>query len=173
MVSEQVEFRIYIADLHEYNNGRLIGQWITPGEYASADELQTAISECLTHPSHEAAIHDHEGVKVGEYESAANLMNISEAVDEYGADKVNKYLEQGRTSDLASLRDDIADADQGEHDSKESWAQEYIDSAYDLEKMLGNLACYFDYEAFARDAELGGDVTFVELENGRVWVLGR
>jgi len=36
---------------------------------------------------------------------------------------------------------------------------------------LGNLASCFDYAAFARDAELGGDVSFVQLSNGNVWVL--
>ncbi|MCC6806879.1 MAG: antirestriction protein ArdA [Deltaproteobacteria bacterium] len=173
MNSSEPEFRIYVADLHEFTNGRLIGRWITPSDYASGDELQTAITECLTHPTHEAAIHDYEGVKVGEYESAANLIRISEAVDEYGAEKVNKYLELGRTSDLASLRDDIVAVDQGEYDNEESWAQEYIEAAYDLERVLGSLAYYFDHTAFARDAELNGDVTFIELENGRVWVLGR
>jgi antirestriction protein len=42
-------------------------------------------------------------------------------------------------------------------------AYDYINECYDLEKMLGNLACYFDYEAFARDLSFDG---FHETENG-------
>ena len=80
-------------------------------------------------------------------------------------------IDQGIAADLESIGDAISEHDGGEYRSKEEWAQEYIDSAYDLDKMLGNLACYFDYEAFARDAELGGDVTFIELSSGGVWVV--
>lgn len=55
--------------------------------------------------------------------------------------------------------------------SEEPWAEEQLDTAYDLNNLLGNLVNYFDYAAQARDAELSGDVTFVSLENGNVSVL--
>ncbi len=42
-------------------------------------------------------------------------------------------------------------------------AYEIIDECYDLEKMLGNLTCYFDYAAFARDLSYDG---YTETENG-------
>lgn len=42
-------------------------------------------------------------------------------------------------------------------------AYEIIDECYDLEKMLGNLTCYFDYNAFARDLSYDG---YTETENG-------
>lgn len=35
-------------------------------------------------------------------------------------------------------------------------AYEIIDECYDLERMLGNLTCYFDYSAFARDLKYDG-----------------
>ena len=38
----------------------------------------------------------------------------------------------------------------GEYDSEEDFARHIIEECYNLEKMMGNLANYFDYEAFAR-----------------------
>lgn len=167
------EFRIYVADLHEYNAGRIVGQWLSPRDYSDAKDLQAAVAAAMIHSGHEHAIHDSEGVAIAEHESIDNIMSISDAVEVFGAEKVNAYLLEGRSHDLTHLREDIADADQGEYDGPEHWASELIDSAYDLEKLLGHLARYFDYASYARDAELSGDVTFVSLENGSVWVLGR
>ena len=42
-------------------------------------------------------------------------------------------------------------------------AYEIIDECYNLEKMLGNLANYFDYNAFARDLSYDG---YTETSNG-------
>lgn len=170
-MSQQDEFRIYVADLAEYNAGRLHGEWLTPTDYADVEDLQAAVTALMAHPDHEYAIHDSEGVRIAEHTSLATIMHIARAVEEHGVEKVNAYLEEGRSSDLSTLASDISDADMGEYSSKEAWAEEQIDSAYDLNKLLGNLANYFDYAAYARDAQLGGDVTFVSLENGNVWVL--
>lgn len=45
------------------------------------------------------------------------------------------------------------------------YAYELIDDCYDLPKMMGNLANYFDYDSFTRDLKLGGDVCEVEFAN--------
>ena len=42
-------------------------------------------------------------------------------------------------------------------------AYEIIDECYDLEKTLGHLSCYFDYNAFARDLSYDG---YTETSNG-------
>lgn len=46
-------------------------------------------------------------------------------------------------------------------------AYEIIDECYDLEKMLGNLSSYFDYEAFARDLRYDG---YTETNNGVILI---
>lgn len=51
--------------------------------------------------------------------------------------------------------------------TREEYAQQYVDDCYDLERTMGNLARYFDYDAFGCDLELGGDI--VEI-SPRVWV---
>ena len=51
--------------------------------------------------------------------------------------------------------------------TREDYAQEFVDDCYGLERKMGDLARYFDYDAFGRDLELGGDI--VEI-SPRVWV---
>lgn len=52
--------------------------------------------------------------------------------------------------------------------TREDYAHQFVDDCYDLEKQMGELARYFDYDAFGRDLELGGDI--VEI-SPRVWVV--
>lgn len=47
--------------------------------------------------------------------------------------------------------DDFEEAYCGEWDSEEDFAQHIVEECYDLERTMGNLAQYFDYEAFARE----------------------
>ncbi|MDD6832201.1 MAG: antirestriction protein ArdA [bacterium] len=39
----------------------------------------------------------------------------------------------------------------GEYDSEEDFAREIVNDCYDLEKLMGHLSDYFDYEAFGRE----------------------
>ena len=39
----------------------------------------------------------------------------------------------------------------GQYDDEEDYARRYVEECYDLDKMMGNLAQYFDYEALGRD----------------------
>ena len=39
----------------------------------------------------------------------------------------------------------------GEYDSEEDFAREIVNDCYDLEKLMGHLSDYFDYNAYARD----------------------
>ena len=45
------------------------------------------------------------------------------------------------------------------------YAYDFIDDCYDLDKTMGNLAIYFNYDSFTRDLILGGDVCEVEFAN--------
>lgn len=39
----------------------------------------------------------------------------------------------------------------GEYNSEEDYARQYIADCYDLDRLMGSLSNYFDYEAFARE----------------------
>lgn len=57
------------------------------------------------------------------------------------------YFENCGVSPLS----EVEEAYQGEHDSDEAFADEYLESTGMLEEIPENLRCYFDTEAFARD----------------------
>jgi antirestriction protein len=169
--NDAAEFRIYIADMAAFNAGHLRGAWVSPAEFNDVSELQDAINAIVTSPEGEWAVHDSERIKIREHESLAVILAIARACEEWGCEKVQAAIDHGIASDLENIGDEIAERDGGEYGSKIDWAYEHIEGCYDLDKMLGSLAHYFDYEAFARDAELGGDLSFIELANGNVWVL--
>ena len=169
--NDAAEFQVYFADLRAYNSGRLVGGWVAPRDFEDAAALNVAILALLEGPDAEWAAHDSQGIKLREYESLENIMSIARACEDWDCEKVQAFIDLGITSDLEQLSESMAEHDGGEFSSSDDWARDYTESAYDLDKMLGNLASYFDYEAFARDAELGGDVTFVTLPSGGVWVV--
>lgn len=47
----------------------------------------------------------------------------------------------------------------GEYDSVTAYAESWVDDTGMLADVPENIARYFDYEAFGRDMELGGDIT--------------
>jgi len=49
----------------------------------------------------------------------------------------------------------------GQYDSEEDFAEQYVNECLDLQKMMGYLANYFDYEKFARDLFMS-DYTFMD-----------
>ena len=64
--------------------------------------------------------------------SVADIMQYSDMCDKHGSDAVDDYME------FHDTLDSFEDCYVGEWDSEED---------YNLEKMMGNLANYFDYEA--------------------------
>lgn len=56
------------------------------------------------------------------------------------------------------------EAFQGKYDSEEDWARNFLDDTGQLESIPEDLRYYFDFEAYARDARLGGDVTFARKD---------
>ena len=64
--------------------------------------------------------------------------------DKYSADAVDAFIEW-EGEDL----DNFDGCYIGEFDSEEDFARHLINEHYDLEKMMGSLAEFFDYEAFA------------------------
>ena len=52
---------------------------------------------------------------------------------------------------------------QGTYDNLEAWAMDLLDNTGELECMPERLRYYFDYEAYARDCRLGGDIYTIEI----------
>ena len=79
------------------------------------------------------------------------IAEYCELCDEYSVEAVDDFLEWDSTEDL----DNMHDAYVGVYDSREDFAREIVSDCYDIENIMGNLACYFDSEAVARDLFMG------------------
>ena len=145
---------LYCGTYGKYNSGNLRGMWV---DVSTFDNYEDFISFCYAIHADEndpelmyqdfANIPDslyHESMGEEEFN---NLLEYCELCDDYSVEAVDDFLEIFRPEDL----DNMQDAYVGEYDSKEDFAREIVSDCYDIEKMMGDLARYFDYEAFARD----------------------
>ena len=145
---------LYCGTYGKYNEGNLGGMWVHPSTFDSYEDF---IDFCKAIHADEndpelmfqdfANIPDslyHESMGEEEFN---NLLKYCELCDEYNVSAVEDFLEWYSTDDLDRMHDAYA----GVYDSKEDFAREIVNDCYDIEKMMGNLADYFDYDALARD----------------------
>jgi antirestriction protein len=163
-----VEPRIYVACLNAYNNGRLVGAWI------DVTDPDTMADEIAAITPHETAIHDYEGFNgwiVNEQDSLAEICAIADAMEEHG---VAFILWLRNTASGESVEDSIQRYEDespfcGCWDSLADYAEEWLTDIGALAGVCPLLAQYFDYEAYGRDLENGGDI-WTERHDGDLYV---
>ena len=74
-----------------------------------------------------------------------HIKEYTEMCDKHGAEAVDDYME------FHDELDNFEEAYCGEWDSEEDFARHIVNECYDLERSLGNLADYLDYERFGRE----------------------
>ena len=74
-----------------------------------------------------------------------HILEYSDMCDKHGQEAVDDYME------FYDELDNFEEAYCGEWDSEEDFARHIVEECYDLERSMGDLARYFDYEAFGRD----------------------
>ena len=149
---------LYCGTYGKYNSGNLSGMWVNVSTF---DDYEDFVNFCLAihadEEDPEIMYQDFENMPDSLYhesmgeEGFNKIAEYCELCDEYSVDAVDDFLEWDSTEDL----DNMHDAYVGVYDSREDFAREIVNDCYDLENMMGNLACYFDYEAFARDLFMG------------------
>lgn len=145
---------LYCGTYGKYNDGSLCGMWIDLSSFDDYDEFINfckAIHADEEYP--ELMFQDYENMPRSLYsesmgeEGFEKIMEYCELCDDYSVSAVDDFLEWYSTEDLDRMHDSYV----GVYDSEEDFAREIVNDCYCLEKMMGNLAGYFDYEAFARD----------------------
>ena len=164
------EMRIYCGTYGKYNAGSLDGKWFDLDDYADRDEFYEACQAFHDRnnpvdedgdpiPSeHEFMFQDWEGIPSGmisECHVDEEVWQLPEAYDKYGEDAVNAYLSLFNGS---WDEDDFNDRYHGEYSSWSDMAEEMLESTGQLSEIPENLRYYFDYEAYARDIRLNGDM---------------
>ena len=149
---------LYCGTYGKYNSGNLGGMWI---DLSSFDDYDEFINFCYAihadEEDPELMYQDYENMPRSLYhesmgeEGFNKIAEYCELCDDYSVSAVDDFLEWYSPEDL----DRMHDAYVGVYDSEEDFAEEIVSDCYDLEKTMGDLACYFDYEKFARDLFLG------------------
>ena len=145
---------LYCGTYGKYNSGNFNGMWVNVSTFDSYEDFVNfckAIHSDENDP--ELMYQDFINMSRSLYresmgaEEFENILKYCELCDDYCVSAVDDFLEWFSPEDF----DRMDDAYVGVYDSKEDFAREMVNDCYDIEKMMGDLAYYFDYEAFARD----------------------
>jgi antirestriction protein len=161
--------RIYVASLADYNAGRLVGMWLPA---IDAEEVHDGIANMLKasrepHPE-EVAIHDFENFgsyRVDEYDSIALVCAVGAAIAEHGtlfADFLNHVGSPSDADDVAVHVARFQESYQGEWHSLASWAESFLEETGTLKDVPESLRNYIDFESWADDAQMNGDIFSIE-----------
>lgn len=166
--------RVYVASLADYNAGRLHGEWI---ELDNAQDLGERVQAMLRRSpepvAEEWAIHDYEGfgpLQLGEYESLDTVSMLAQGIRQHGPAFAHWVALEGSTAgDLLARFEDVY---LGHWESIEAFAESLFDD-FGYQEILDQvipeqLQAYvrFDAEAWARDLDLGGDITTSQGDHG-------
>ncbi|MDK2063335.1 antirestriction protein ArdA [Aliarcobacter butzleri] len=168
--------KVYITDLAAYNQGFLIGEWISLP--MNEDDLKDEIRAILTNGAAACGDDEHEEYFITDYEFETETKLFD--VDEYSnIDSLNSKCEEleGFSEDdlkrVAYLIDhvgyDFDDALKSYEDvivyenmTLEEVAEDYIESCYNLNDLPEIISRNIDYSSIARDFELSGEYQTIE-----------
>jgi antirestriction protein len=169
----EIQPRIYVASLSDYNAGRLYGIWLEADQ--DPEELHDAITGMLCaspmgKQAEEWAIHDFEGfngLHLGEWEDLKHVSRVAKGIVEHGI----AFAHWTMAAEDEEL-DKFEEAYLGHWPSMTDYALDLLDD-YGIESAIErdvpeSLQPYIkvDAEALGRDLELGGDVSTFEGDAG-------
>ena len=145
---------LYCGTYGKYNSGSLNGMWVDLSTFDYYDEFEAfCLAIHADEDDPELMYQDYENMPDSLYHESMGKKGIEKIMEywgmcnEYSVNAVNDFIEWRTPEDLC----DMYDAYVGVYESKEDFARESVNECYNIEKMLGNLSNYFDYEKFARD----------------------
>lgn len=177
-----MEIRGYVANLGKYNEGELVGEWVTfPVDEDEWGEVLQRIG-ISDEPDENGMIYEEYffpdwdcdcDFRFGEYEDVDHVNEIAERVD-----NLNSYEEEELEAmidynfDPEEALDIIADGDVVFYfgcDTMEDVAYQLVEESGMLANVDDIIAGYFDYEAYGRDLDATG--TFIPTETGYIEVI--
>lgn len=180
------DFTIYIADLSDYNNGRLRGVTIDLIDDVSDVEgvwgkvramLAAAPADGEAHE--EWAIHDHEGFGdlIGEYSDLGQVYQLAQVLDDMRKDAlVDEFMvyaveHLGRDyvmRDPAAAEESFHDAYLGTFESLRDLGEHIAEELYSVEELPNLLRYNIDYAGIGQDVAVAGEV--LSLPHGVMWI---
>ena len=169
---------IYVGTYGKYNSGSLDGKWFDLEDYADKDEFLAACQEFHdrnnptdedgdpTTAEHEFMFQDHEGIPstfISECSIDAEFWEYMTYDDHYDGEAKAAYM----ACFNEWSESDFEDRFRGKFDSWAEMAEEFCDSCGILDQIPEDLRYYFDFERYANDISLSGDM--VEDEGYFFW----
>ena len=162
--------RIYVACLAAYNSGYLHGAWIDADQ--DADEIRDEIAAMLARSpikgAEEYAIHDYEGfegVTIREYASIESVARMGAFIADHGA--LGAVLLEQFSGDMDQAESTLEDCYHGQFASLADYMEELTTESVTIPEAL---RYYVDWEAMARDAEMGGEFFTIETARDEVHI---
>lgn len=158
------DWKLYIANLGKYNEGRLVGEWFTVP--VNMEEVREKIG--LNDEYEECAIHDYElPFEIGEYESIERINSLYHQLEDADEDVLADLKDLLRVFD--SVEELIENLDNlifyKGYDTLEDLVINFVnDGVYG--EVPEELKIYIDYAAIARDMNI--NKTLVATDNG-IW----
>lgn len=161
--------RIYVGTYAKYNGGSIKGAWLNLEDYSDKESFLEACADLHrdeTDP--EFMFQDFEGFPRALYSESSVSDELFDyvALDEDDRELLSIYQDN---VDSGANIDRARDAFMGKADSESDWAATWLEETGGLEGVPKHLEHYIDFEAYARDARLSGDVVFVR-HDGDLWV---
>lgn len=164
---------IWVASLTDYNNGRLVGQWIDAARSADAvaSDISMMLATSASPGAEEWAIFDYEGfgpLRIGEYESLERVTAVARSTVEKGP----AFAHLASLIGIAEALEQFDDVYVGHHDSFHEYVEELIDELGYRELIEASvpraLQAYvlFDAYEFADDLWTSGSYLTSEGDEG-------
>lgn len=164
--------KIYLTNLGKYNEGELLGEWVTLP--ASEEELEAVLERIGINKEYEEYfITDYEtdvdGLKIGEYDNLEELNELAETLENMSKEElevVGVMLEDGCEFDEA-----IKKTENGDYriyydcDNMSDVAYKIVEEDGLLNNVPDTVARYFDYEAYGRDLDIEGKFYMTDSGN--------
>ena len=162
--------RIYVACLAAYNNGYLHGAWIDADQDADAirEEIAAMLARSPVEGAEEYAIHDYEGfegVSISEYAGIDTVAQMGAFITEHGALGAGLLEQFGGDMDQAETA--LQDCYHGQFACLADYMEELTTESITIPEVL---RYYIDWNAMARDAEMGGDLFTIKTAHDEVHV---
>ncbi|WP_316397328.1 antirestriction protein ArdA [Bradyrhizobium sp. 33ap4] len=162
--------RVYVGTYAKYNSGSIKGAWIDLENCASHGDF---IAECNKLHSDERdpefMFQDFEGFPRSYYNESSISPDLWDwfKLDENDRELLAVYQDNvDQSGDIDRAREAFC----GKYDTEADWAEEWLNDTGGLEGVPEHLRNYIDFEAYARDARIGGDMVFARHTDGELWV---
>ena len=154
--------RLYVGTYAKYASGSIAGAWIDLESYTDRESFLEACRDLHKDESDpELMFQDFEGFPRSYYSESSAHSNELWAwleLDESDRELLEVYQDNvNADSDVAEARENF----EGIYSSESEWAERFLEDTGGLEGIPDHLRNYIDFQAYGRDARIGGDMTFV------------